>query len=149
MKEIHNEISKSTTDEDITVLLEKEEKRSQVATGLLTNAVYQDAAIKSQALDNSNTADARQAEVAIANSNASWVTKNVHSIIAIGIVLWGLTTLTFILFPPPGVKMAGSDILFAVITILTNLITAIVSYYFGSSSSSQNKDKLLSAAINR
>ena len=84
---------------------------------------------------------ARGREAAMANADVHPVTKNINSILALGVI-----TLSFILFAILifiEVKPVAKDILIYILGVLSAAVTQILSYYFGSSAGSKEKSKQL------
>jgi len=91
--------------------------------------------------------DARQREVAVnASEQASWLSKNTGSIIAITFTIFTCTL--FILVLTGNIK-PSENITFSVVTSVTNIFMLIAGYYFGSSRSSQQKDRTINELISR
>lgn len=89
---------------------------------------------------------ARNREIQVATSEkAPLINKIVTPIIAIGVIL-----LTFVLFYVLMFKQVGNekDIIIYVLGVLSAISTQIVSYYFGSSQGSAQKQKQLDKLIN-
>jgi energy-converting hydrogenase Eha subunit A len=82
---------------------------------------------------------ARQREVAVASSaNVPYINKVVTPLLALGV-----TALSFILFAIlifVDVKPEAKDILIYILGVLSAAVTQILSYYFGSSQGSKDKD---------
>ncbi len=85
---------------------------------------------------------------------ASELTKNVHSILALGII--GLTFFMYwyIVFSDNSVKIlakdsAMKDIVIYILGALTTVATQVVSYFFGSSTGSADKTRTLNALMNK
>lgn len=97
-------------------------------------------------LDAKDRADARNREIQIATSDkAPLINKVVTPVIALGVI-----TLSFILFAILifiDVKPEAKDILIYVLGVLSAAVTQILSYYFGSSQGSKDKDDKLKEAL--
>jgi hypothetical protein len=93
-------------------------------------------------------ADARAREVALATSqNAPLLNKIVTPALALGVV-----TLSFVLFAIlifVDVQMEAKDILIYILGVLSAAVTQILSYYFGSSQGSKDKDEALEAMVKK
>ncbi len=82
------------------------------------------------------------------NENANWLAKNVHSILAIGII--GLTFFIYAWIIGIGdglekLKDSGmKDIIIYILGALTTISTQVAAYFFGSSQGSSDKNKVLS-----
>lgn len=88
--------------------------------------------IEAQKLAYADTASARDMNTRINESaNASWLSKNIASILALGTVCAGFTLLA--VSPEEGVRTAA-----------VGLVTMVLGFYFGSTSSSKSKDDAIS-----
>lgn len=102
-----------------------------------------------------DTASARENQSRVQESeHASWIAKNVHSILALGII--GLTFFMYwyIVFSKNSetvlsANSAMKDVVIYILGALTTVATQVVSYFFGSSSGSADKSKTLNALANR
>lgn len=96
-----------------------------------------------------DTNSAREHETRVQESeHASWLAKNVHPVLAIGIL--GLTFFMYwyIVFSDHSAKVLADssqmkDIVIYILGALTTVATQVVSYFFGSSSGSADKSKVL------
>jgi hypothetical protein len=97
--------------------------------------------------DRADRADARQHDLAVQESDSTdWLEKNIHPVLSLSIVL--LTFFMFILIIFGGVYSSGmKDIVIYILGALSTVATQVVSYYFGSSSSSAVKNKALTSAL--
>lgn len=96
-------------------------------------------------IDAGDRDSARTRESEMAKADVWDLTKNINTILAIGVI-----TLSFILFAvlmSIEVKSVAKDILIYILGVLSAAITQILSFYFGSSQGSKNKqaeiDKLV------
>lgn len=131
-KALENEIAKATMQYEIEMAsIGLQEKQASLAD-----------------LDSARTNQSRVQE----SEHASWLAKNVHPILAFGIMV-----LTFILYT---VVIYGStkegflrpetkDIVIYILGALTTVATQVVSYFFGSSSGSADKSRALNALAKR
>ncbi len=88
--------------------------------------------LKAIALNNADTASARDMNTRVNESaNASWLTKNVAAMLAIAVVAIGFYLLA---------TTDAADVRTAVV----GLMTLVLGFYFGSTSSSKSKDDLIS-----
>lgn len=103
-----------------------------------------------------DTASARDNQSRIQESGfASTLSKNVHSILALGII--GLTFFMYwyIVFSGDGAKSVLAqrpemkDIIVYILGALTTVATQVVSYFFGSSTGSADKSKTLHTLMNK
>lgn len=91
-------------------------------------------------------ADARQREMAIAASEyAPLVNKIVTPVLAIGVT--GLSFVLFAVLIFVEVKPEAKDILIYILGVLSAAVTQILSYYFGSSIGSKDKDEQLKSVV--
>lgn len=87
--------------------------------------------IEHKKLDYAEMANARDREARINESeNASWLSKNVTSIIALTIIVGGLSTLNW--HPDPEVRL-----------VVGNLMMLVLGYYFGTSMGSTKANQIL------
>ena len=102
-----------------------------------------------------DTASARENQSRVQESEqASWLSKNVHALLAIGIL--GLTFFMYwyIVFSESSTKVLTDnstmkEIVIYILGALTTVATQVVSYFFGSSSSSADKNKALTTLAKR
>lgn len=98
-------------------------------------------------------AGAREAERRTRESeNSGWLVQNVHSLLAITIMLITFSLFVFVIWASmqPGFKdSAAKDIVIYILGALTTVATQVVSYYFGSSSGSADKSRALSTIAKR
>jgi nitrate reductase NapE component len=103
-----------------------------------------------------DTANARENQSRVQESaNASWLAKNVHPVLAVGII--GLTFFMYwyiafsdestikIMAPNSPMK----DIVIYILGALTTVATQVVSYFFGSSSGSADKSKAINLMMKK
>lgn len=89
-----------------------------------------------------DTADARMNQTKVQESDkASWLSKNVHPILAFLIMAAMFGMFGFLVFRET--PAANRDVVMLVIGSVTTIGTQVVSYFFGSSSGSAAKNKLL------
>ena len=96
----------------------------------------------------SDTANARDNESRAQESdNASWMAKNIHPILAIGILCLTFFMYWYIVFSDASITVLANntmkDVVIYILGALTTVATQVVSYYFGSSSGSADKSKTL------
>jgi hypothetical protein len=107
--------------------------------------------LQSRQLDLADVSSARENQIRIQEAeHASWLSKNVHSILSIIILL-----LTFFMYwyivsgnAAQGFMAQGSpmkDIVIYILGALTAVATQVVSYFFGSSSGSADKSRAINA----
>lgn len=114
----------------------------------VTQAVKNDpeAAIKLREIDlkeielaNKDRDSARNRETAIATSaDAPTINKIVTPVLALGVVALSFILFTILIFVE--VKAEAKDILIYILGVLSAAVTQILSYYFGSSAGSKEKD---------
>lgn len=95
-----------------------------------------------------DTANARENQTAIQTSeNATWLAKNIHPMLALGIV--GLTFFMFYMILNTGVDDANKmspdkkEIIIYILGALTTIATQVAAYFFGSSQGSKDKQNSL------
>jgi hypothetical protein len=141
---IGNAIDKTTTSDEERKALENElSKASMVHEMELAKLGLEET--KSYLAD---TASARENQTRVQESDhASWLAKNVHPILAIGILSLTFFMYWYIAFSDTSQKLDANsplkDILIYILGALTTVATQVVSYFFGSSSGSAEKTKAL------
>ena len=94
-----------------------------------------------------DTASARENQSRVQESeHASWLAKNVHPMLAVGIVSLTFFMYFWIVTGDMGdlVTSGVKDIVIYILGALTTISTQVVAYYFGSSQGSKDKQKSLS-----
>jgi hypothetical protein len=86
------------------------------------------------------------------SDNQGWLEKNIHPVLSISIVFLTFCIYAFILSGGNGNGIMSNqsgmkDIVIYILGALTTVATQVVSYYFGSSSSSAVKNKALTKAL--
>lgn len=134
-KELDNEISKAKMQHDV----------QMAALGLQETEAYL-----------GDTASARENQSRVQESeHASWLAKNVHSVLAIGIISLTFFMYWYIAFSEASAaKMEKpdsplKDIFIYILGALTTVATQVVSYFFGSSTGSVDKSKAIHAMTKR
>jgi heme/copper-type cytochrome/quinol oxidase subunit 4 len=130
-------------DEFVTTGEERMELENEMArTQMEYNLEQKRLGIKEQEIYLQDTASAREAQAAIQTSeHASWLAKNVGSILALG-----TTLLAFFLFfwvISGHVTDKNQQIVIYILGALSAITTQIFSYYFGSSQGSAKKNQML------
>ena len=100
-----------------------------------------EADVKKMEIEAKDRDSARTRESEMAKADVHPITKNINSILSLGVI-----TLSFILFAILifiEVKPAAKDILIYILGVLSAAVTQILSYYFGSSAGSKEKSKQL------
>ncbi len=126
-KELENELAKASMQYDVEMAtLGLEDKKASLA----------------------DTASARENQSRVQETeNASWLAKNVHSMLAIGIV--GLTFFMYFWIVQGDMKTISDngvkEIVIYILGALTTISTQVVAFYFGSSQGSKDKQKSLSS----
>ncbi len=103
-----------------------------------------------------DTASARDNQSRVQESaNASWLSKNVHPVLAIGIISLTFFMYWYIAFSDESASkiMAPNspmkDIVIYILGALTTVATQVVSYFFGSSTGSAEKTRALNALVKK
>jgi ABC-type bacteriocin/lantibiotic exporter with double-glycine peptidase domain len=110
-------------------------------------------ALKSMEVDETkaylaDTQSARERDKEANNSlNAGWLAKNITPILAFGVILLTFILIYCIMFK--GVNGVEKDILVYVLGALTGYVGMVLSYYFGSSKSSGEKDRSIKSLIDK
>lgn len=93
-------------------------------------------------------ADARSREVALATSqNAPLINKIVTPALALGVIALSFALFAVLIFVD--VQPEAKDILIYILGVLSAAVTQILSYYFGSSQGSKDKDGALEAMVRK
>lgn len=101
--------------------------------------------------DYADISDARTNQSRVQEAeHASWLSKNVHPTLAIGIIMLTFFMYWYIVFSDKSVTIlakdsAMKDVVVYILGALTTVATQVVSYFFGSSSGSAEKSKTLNA----
>ncbi len=97
-----------------------------------------------------DVADARKNQTAIQTSeDASWLSKNIASLLALGTTLLTIILFYIIIFDVGNItsdENNNKEILFYVLGVFSAILTQIFGYYFGSSSGSKSKEVALKNA---
>jgi hypothetical protein len=95
--------------------------------------------LKELELHNADRDSARKREMEIVKSDAHFITKNITSLLAIGTVAGAMvmTALVFFVDFPD----SQENIIIFVLGFLSSAATQVLSYYFGSSAGSKDKDE--------
>lgn len=100
--------------------------------------------------DYADISDARTNQSRVQEAeHASWLAKNVHPTLAIGIITLTFFMYWYIVFSDRSLDIAKNsamkDVVVYILGALTTVATQVVSYFFGSSSGSAEKSKTLNA----
>lgn len=101
--------------------------------------------MEAETLNQKDRESARLAEIERIKESESWITQNLNSVLALGVI-----ALSFILFGVLAlvkVEPTQKDIIIYVLGALTTFVGQIVAYYFGSSKSSNDKTKEISRLV--
>ena len=104
-----------------------------------------EADVKKMEIEAKDRDSARNRESEMAKADVHPITKNINSILALGVI-----TLSFILFGILifiEVKPVAKDILIYILGVLSAVATQVVSYYFGSSVGSKEKTDAMKEAM--
>jgi hypothetical protein len=97
-------------------------------------------------IDAKDRDSARTREIEIATSDkAPMINKIVTPVIALGVIGLSFALFTILMFVE--VKQEAKDILIYILGVLSAAVTQILSYYFGSSQGSKDKDNKLKEAL--
>lgn len=140
---VGNAIDKNVTSDE--ERLELQNELSQAKMKFDTDMASLDADVRKAILSDIDSARVNQAAIQT-SEHASWLSKNVSSILALGIVIltfylffWIITGKSKLLNDPQ-----LQNIVIYILGALTTVSTQVVSYYFGSSMGSKDKQKSLS-----
>lgn len=90
-------------------------------------------------LDQKDRDSARNRELAMANANVWGITKNITTVLSLGVIALSFLLFGILIFIE--VKTAAKDILIYILGVLSAAVTQILAYYFGSSQGSKEKTK--------
>jgi len=80
------------------------------------------------------------------SANASWLSKNVQPLMAVVLIALTFYLYWYVIFcPNPSIDGARKDIIVYILGALTTIVTQVVSYFFGSSKGSSDKNDMLKA----
>lgn len=97
-----------------------------------------------------DVASARTRESEVATSeHAPYLNKIIVPVLALGILLLTFGLFAFVLFDKGSIDPTRKDILIYVLGVLSAIATQIVSYYFGSSKGSQDKNAAIDGMLAR
>lgn len=136
--------------DDFTMSKEEKAAINQAITAEVNRSME---ALKSMEVDETkaylaDTQNARQRDIEANNSaTAGWLSKNITPVLAFGVILLTFMLIYFIMFK--GVKGVEKDIIVYVLGALTGYVGMVLSYYFGSSKSSGEKDRSITSLINK
>jgi hypothetical protein len=80
------------------------------------------------------------------SEHASWLSKNVQPMLAVGILALTFFMYWYIVFSPSSKELMGTpmkDVVIYILGALTTVATQVVSYFFGSSQGSAEKGRQL------
>lgn len=110
-------------------------------------------ALQEQVANYGDIDSARQNQSRVQESDhASWLSKNVHPVLAIGILAITFYMYWYIIFSDKSATIMSSnmkDVLVYILGALTTVATQVVSYFFGSSTGSTEKSKAINALVNK
>jgi uncharacterized membrane protein (DUF106 family) len=91
-----------------------------------------------------DTKDARKNQTLVQDSvNASWMSKNIQPMLAIALVLLTFYLYWYVIFCAGSIDAQRKDIIVYILGALTTIVTQVVSYFFGSSKGSADKNDML------
>ena len=100
-----------------------------------------EADVKKMEIEMKDRDSARGRESAMAAADVHPITKNINSILSLGVIALSFILFAILIFIE--VKPAAKDILIYILGVLSAAVTQILSYYFGSSAGSKEKSKQL------
>ena len=93
---------------------------------------------------------ARNREASVATSeNAPYLNKIITPLLAVSVLLATFGLFAFVLFDKGSIDTTRKDILIYVLGVLSAIATQIVSYYFGSSKGSNDKNAAIDRVLDR
>lgn len=97
-----------------------------------------------------DVASARSRESSVATSeHAPYLNKVIVPILAIGVLVLTFGLFAFVLFDKGNIDPTRKDILIYVLGVLSAIATQIISYYFGSSKGSNDKNEAIDKVLDR
>lgn len=97
-----------------------------------------------------DVASARNRESSVATSeHAPYLNKVIVPILAIGVLTLTFGLFAFVLFDKGDIDPTRKDILIYVLGVLSAIATQIISYYFGSSKGSNDKNEAIDKVLDR
>ena len=106
-----------------------------------------EADVKKMEIEAKDRYSARIRESEMAKADVHPITKNINSILALGVIALSFVLFTVLIFIE--VKPAAKDILIYILGVLSAAVTQILSYYFGSSAGSKEKSKQLDELLEK
>jgi len=145
---VGNAIDKNVTSDEERLSLEAEMKKASMQYELENKAL----GLEETKAYLADTSSARDNQSRVQESeHASWLAKNVHSILAVAIV--GLTFFMYfwIINKGDGLKQLTEsgmkDIIIYILGALTTISTQVAAYYYGSSQGSSDKTKAITSTM--
>ncbi|MEN9308582.1 MAG: hypothetical protein RL173_2514 [Fibrobacterota bacterium] len=81
------------------------------------------------------------------SANASWMSKNIQPFLAVVLIALTFYLFWYVIFSPnPSIDGPRKDIIVYILGALTTIVTQVVSYFFGSSKGSSDKNDMLKSA---
>jgi hypothetical protein len=97
-----------------------------------------------------DVASARSRESSVATSeHAPYLNKVIVPVLAIGVLILTFGLFAFVLFDKGDIDPTRKDILIYVLGVLSAIATQIISYYFGSSKGSNDKNEAIDKVLDR
>ena len=82
--------------------------------------------------------------------NATWLSKNVSPLLAIGTTILAFTLFYFVVFKNKVlIDNNSKDVVIYILGVLSAIVTQIFSFYFGSSQGSSDKNKMIESMHNK
>jgi membrane-associated HD superfamily phosphohydrolase len=101
-------------------------------------------------LDTQDRNSARETEIKVLNTpNVSWINSNIRPLLALAVLVISFVFLFMLVFRRSAISAIDSVLLGTVLGGVLGYITVILTYYFGSSSSSGEKDKTIQELTKR
>lgn len=149
---VGNAIDKNTTTD-----AERKELENELTKATLQHEVEMATlGVQEKQIEAADLASARENQSRVQESeHASWLAKNVHSVLALGIISLTFFMYWYIAFSDESTNkiMAPNspmkDIVIYILGALTTVATQVVSYFFGSSSGSADKSKAINAIMKK
>lgn len=137
---VGNTLDKLTTTKEEVMQHDLELKKAEMQYQLEEQRL--DVEQQKNVLQDVDSARKRDAEVGT-SANASWLSKNVSGMLAIGTTILTFMLFYILIFRPDLTTKESKDIIIYVLGVLSAILTQVFSFYFGSSQGSHDKNQML------
>ena len=123
------------------------EKQKADASRIIAEMAHDESMFKSEVEDR---ASARNREAAVSTSvEAPLINKIIVPVLAIGVLVLSFLLFGLIVFDNDLVTARNKDVIIYILGVLSAVVTQIIAYYFGSSSSSVQKSDFMEKLMNK